>query len=97
MGYSAGVIPRIEKQLNKLPGVEAAVNFAAKRAHIRFAPHLADAEQLPATVAKTGFTAIGTPTLSELLPAKVGGGVARASHTFRAVQSRVFSTPGARG
>ena len=48
---------RIEKQLNKLPGVEAAVNFAAERAHIRFVPELANAERLLATVVKTGFTA----------------------------------------
>ena len=48
---------RIEKQLNKLEGVEAAVNLAAERAHIRYVPGLADPEQLVATVVKTGFTA----------------------------------------
>jgi Cu+-exporting ATPase len=48
---------RIEKQLNKLPGVEAAVNLAAERAHVRYAPELADVERILATVVKTGFTA----------------------------------------
>jgi Cu+-exporting ATPase len=48
---------RIERQLNKLPGVEAAVNLAAERAHVRYAPELADVDKILATVVKTGFTA----------------------------------------
>ena len=48
---------RIEKQLNKLPGVEATVNFASEKAHVRYVPGLSDPEQLVATVVKTGFTA----------------------------------------
>jgi Cu+-exporting ATPase len=48
---------RIEKQLNKLPGVEAAVNLAAERAHVRYSPDLADVDKILATVVKTGFTA----------------------------------------
>ncbi len=53
----AACAARIEKQLNKLSGVEAAVNFAAERAHIRFLPQNTDLERLIATVKKTGFTA----------------------------------------
>ena len=53
----AACAARIEKQLNKLPGVEAAVNFAAERAHVRYEPGTADVERLIATVVKTGFTA----------------------------------------
>jgi Cu+-exporting ATPase len=53
----AACAARIEKQLNKLPGVEAAVNLAAERAHIRYAPEFADVEKILATVVKTGFTA----------------------------------------
>jgi Cu+-exporting ATPase len=53
----AACATRIEKQLNKLPGVEAAVNLAAEKAHIRYVPGLADPQQLLATVVKTGFTA----------------------------------------
>ena len=48
---------RIEKQLNKLPGVEAVVNLAAERAHVRYAPGEVDVGRLIATVVKTGFTA----------------------------------------
>ena len=53
----AACAARIEKQLNKLPGVEAAVNLAAERAHVRFAPELADVDRILAAVVKTGFTA----------------------------------------
>ena len=53
----AACAARIEKQLNKLPGVEAAVNLAAERAHVRYAPDLADVDRILATVVKTGFTA----------------------------------------
>ena len=53
----AACAARIEKQLNKLPGVEAAVNFAAERAHVRYAPGDVDVQRLIATVGKTGFTA----------------------------------------
>jgi Cu+-exporting ATPase len=48
---------RIEKQLNKLPGVEAAVNFANERANVRFDPALTGAEQLIAAVERSGFKA----------------------------------------
>lgn len=53
----AACAARIEKQLNKLPGVEAAVNLAAEKAHVRYVPGLADPETLIATVVKTGFKA----------------------------------------
>jgi P-type Cu+ transporter len=54
---------RIERQLNKLPGVEAAVNLPAERAHIRFDPASADTAKLIATIVKTGFTA--TPSTAD--------------------------------
>ncbi|MFA7280213.1 MAG: heavy metal translocating P-type ATPase [Sterolibacterium sp.] len=53
----AACAARIEKQLNRMPGVEAAVNFAAEKAHVRFDPELSDAAQLIATVERTGFKA----------------------------------------
>jgi len=53
----AACAARLEKQLNRLPGVEAVVNFAAERARIRYAVGAADTERLLATVAKTGFAA----------------------------------------
>ncbi len=48
---------RLEKQLNKLDGVEAVVNLAAEKAHIRYAPKLIDPAGLIAAVEKTGFGA----------------------------------------
>jgi P-type Cu+ transporter len=53
----AACATRIEKQLNKLPSVEAAVNLAAERAHVRFQPGMSSVENILATVVKTGFTA----------------------------------------
>ena len=53
----AACAARVERQLNRLPGVEATVNFAAERAHVRFSPGATGVEQLIETVKKTGFTA----------------------------------------
>ncbi|MDR0716998.1 MAG: heavy-metal-associated domain-containing protein, partial [Azoarcus sp.] len=52
----AACAARVERQLNRLPGVEATVNFAAERAHVRFNPGATGVEQLIDTVRKTGFT-----------------------------------------
>ncbi|MDP1607528.1 MAG: heavy metal translocating P-type ATPase [Rhodocyclaceae bacterium] len=54
---------RIERQLNKLPGVEAVVNLPAERAQIRFDPAQIDVDRLIATIVKTGFTA--TPSSAD--------------------------------
>ncbi|HMM53771.1 MAG TPA: copper ion binding protein, partial [Candidatus Desulfobacillus sp.] len=51
----AACAARIEKQLNKLPGVEAAVNFASERAHVAFDAQAASVAQLVETIEKTGF------------------------------------------
>jgi Cu+-exporting ATPase len=53
----AACAARVERQLNKLPGVEAAVNFAAERAHVRYAPGDVGVDRLIATIIKAGFTA----------------------------------------
>ena len=53
----AACAARLEKQLNRLPGVEAVVNFAAERARVRYSVDTVDAERLMTAVAKTGFTA----------------------------------------
>jgi Cu+-exporting ATPase len=53
----AACAARVERQLNKLPGVEATVNFAAERAHVRFIPDATGVEQLIETIRKTGFAA----------------------------------------
>ncbi len=52
----AACAARIEKQLNKLPGVSASVNFASEKAHIAYDRASVTAQQLLETVARTGFT-----------------------------------------
>lgn len=53
----AACAARIEKVLNALPGVEASVNFAAEKAHVRFTPGLADAEAIIIAVKRAGYSA----------------------------------------
>jgi Cu+-exporting ATPase len=53
----AACATRIEAVLNKLPGVEASVNFASEKAIIRFVPGQADAESLIAAVRRAGYDA----------------------------------------
>ena len=48
---------RIEKVLNKLPGVEATVNFAAEKANIRVAPDGASVQDIIEAVSKAGYQA----------------------------------------
>ena len=48
---------RLEKVLNRLPGVEARVNLAAEKARLRFTPGIASLDTMLAAVAKAGFSA----------------------------------------
>ncbi len=48
---------RLEKVLNRLPGVEARVNLAAEKARLRYTPGVASPDQVLAAVAKAGFGA----------------------------------------
>src|SRR5690348_7814097 len=48
---------RIEKALNKLPGVTASVNLATETAHVSFNPALETVEDLIAAVVKAGYGA----------------------------------------
>ncbi len=48
---------RIEKVLNRLPGVEASVNLASERARVRFVAGLADEASLIAAIERAGFSA----------------------------------------
>jgi len=54
----AACAARIEKVLNRVPGVHAAVNFATEIASIGFDPATATPDQLIATVARAGYGAI---------------------------------------
>ena len=51
----AACAARIEKNLNKLSGVQASVNFANEKAHIDFDENLANADTLIKAVEKAGF------------------------------------------
>ncbi|HRL77208.1 MAG TPA: heavy metal translocating P-type ATPase [Candidatus Accumulibacter phosphatis] len=46
---------RLEKVLNRLPGVEAAVNLASERATVRYRPGLVTTAELIATIEAAGF------------------------------------------
>src|SRR3989338_10765999 len=53
--HCASCSARLEKALNKLPGVSAVVNIATEKASITFDPQLSDVERLIAAVPDPGF------------------------------------------
>jgi len=53
----AACAARLEKVLNRLPGVEANVNFATERAGVRYQPALSGPDAIKAAVARAGFGA----------------------------------------
>ena len=53
----AACATRIEKVLNKIPGVTASVNFATEKAHINYAPGSTDIAALIIAVRKAGYDA----------------------------------------
>ncbi|MDO8595602.1 MAG: heavy metal-associated domain-containing protein, partial [Sulfuricaulis sp.] len=53
----AACAARIEKALNKVEGVNAAVNFASETARVRYRSGLATPEQLAGVIRKTGYDA----------------------------------------
>jgi Cu+-exporting ATPase len=61
----AACATRIERNLNKLPGVSASVNFATETAQVRFLPGESNVEALITSVRKSGYEArvqqSGTP------------------------------------
>lgn len=54
----AACATRLEKVLNRLPGVEAVVNFASERAVLRYFPGMIDPQRMIDAVAKAGFGAV---------------------------------------
>ena len=53
----AACAARIGKTLNRLPGVDADVNFATESASVRYDPALADVDALLASVTRAGYVA----------------------------------------
>ena len=58
----AACAARIEKVVNRLPGVEGNVNFAAETARVRYVPGLSEPAAIIAAIQKAGFTA--TPVVA---------------------------------
>ena len=56
----AACATRLEKVLNRLPGVEATVNFATERASLRYQPGLTTADVVKQAVLRAGFGAAET-------------------------------------
>ena len=52
----AACAARIEKQLNKLAGVAANVNFASEKVHVTFDAAAANSQQIVETIRKTGYS-----------------------------------------
>ncbi|PYD64756.1 heavy metal translocating P-type ATPase [Gluconacetobacter entanii] len=66
----AACASRIEKLLNRLPGVTAHVNFAAEQADVTYVPGLADLPAMIAQVRRGGFDA--APVRDPTLPSDEG-------------------------
>ncbi len=79
----ASCAARIEKKLNRMPGVEASVNYATAKAHVAV-PEGVSVEDLIATVEATGYTArlpepaARAATAEPVVAAAAGGRVDRA-------------------
>ncbi len=56
--HCANCAGRIEKRLNEMAGVEAVVNFASEKAHVRFDPRSSNALQIAAAIDGLGFKAL---------------------------------------
>ncbi|MEV6984600.1 heavy metal translocating P-type ATPase [Sphaerisporangium sp. NPDC051017] len=77
---------RIERRLNKIDGVSAAVNYATEKAKVTF-PEGVDAERLIAEVEKAGYTA----TLPEPPAAEAGEGGPEARDELRPLRDRLVT------
>ena len=78
----ASCAARIEKKLNRMPGVEATVNYATEKAHVVL-PDGTEVDAAIATVEATGYTAaVPTP------PPAAGDAAERDSDVPRTPRSR---------
>ncbi|NTV11784.1 MAG: heavy metal translocating P-type ATPase, partial [Zoogloea sp.] len=78
----AACAARLEKVLNRLPGVEATVNFATERASVHYPSLQIDPDALFRAVEKAGFEA--QPAIHSLLPAERAGEASRKVAAARA-------------
>src|SRR5262245_56185901 len=79
----AACAQRIEKALNRLPGVAASVNLATERAHVRYTPGDITPDLLTETVVRSGYgaTAVGPADFSDG-PARRADEYVRGLRTF---------------
>ncbi|GIX28350.1 MAG: copper-translocating P-type ATPase [Burkholderiales bacterium] len=103
----AACAARIEKVLNRLPGVHAAVNFAAERAHIEFDPNATAPDALVKSIERagysvppqavelkvTGMTCAACAARIEKVLNRIDG--VEASVNFAAERARIHVSPGA--
>ena len=92
----ASCAARIEKKLNKMPGVSASVNYATEKARVHFSAGVAP-EDLVATVEATGYTAALPAPPSQDQPAEDAGQRAKdeeaAAWRQRLLVSAVLTVP----
>ncbi len=85
----AACAARIEKQLNKLPGVAAAVNFASERAHVEFDAGAVSEPQLVSTIEKAGFKVLQVDPAVTMMEARAAE-KARKEAAYRAELKRFW-------
>ncbi len=78
----AACAARIEKVLNRVPGVHASVNFATEIAAIRFEPDIATPDQMIAAVTRAGYGA----SIRHDSDAERADDKARKEHDYRALR-----------
>jgi Cu+-exporting ATPase len=90
----ASCAARIEKKLNRLPGVSASVNYATEKARVRFGSQVEEADLL-ATVEAVGYTASlpAPPAEVELDVAQLAKDRVAGSWRQRLVVSGVLTVP----
>src|SRR5918993_238680 len=92
----ASCAARVEKKLNRMPGVSASVNYATEKARVSFALDVAP-EDLVATVKATGYTATLPADPAEDHPVEGAGQAAKdeqeAAWRMRLVVSAVLTVP----
>ena len=92
----ASCAARVEKKLNRMPGVSASVNYATEKARVSYAPDVAP-EDLVATVRATGYTATLPADPAEDHPVEDAGQAAKdeqeAAWRMRLVVSAVLTLP----
>ncbi|WP_028568755.1 heavy metal translocating P-type ATPase [Salinispora tropica] len=80
----ASCAARIEKKLNRMPGVTATVNYATEKARVAYADGVTS-DDLIATVEKTGYTAVVPPP-----PAATAAPVAEPADESRGLGTRLW-------